>query len=84
VPSDQNVTAKEEEKITKYSPLAHQVRKLYSVSTSVAPIVVGSLGVVTRRLEYSLKELGIPDVLGGLQTSAIIGTTDILRKVLNL
>jgi len=57
---------KEEEK--KYSPLAHQVRKLYSVSTRVVPIVVGSLGVVTRRLEHSLKELGIPDVLGSLQT----------------
>jgi len=84
VPSDRNVTAKEEEKITKYSPLAHQVRKLYRVSTSIVPIVVGSLGVVTRRLEHSLKELGIPDVLGGLQTSAIIGTTNILRKVLNL
>ena len=39
---------------------------------------------MTKRLESGLKELGIPDVLGGLQTSAIIGTTNILRKVLNL
>ena len=28
VPSDQNVTAKEEEKMTKYSLLAHQIRRL--------------------------------------------------------
>ncbi|MEM7264393.1 MAG: reverse transcriptase domain-containing protein [Pseudomonadota bacterium] len=84
VPSDRNVTNKEEEKITKYSPLAHQIRKLHSVSTSIVPIVVGSLGIVTKRLELGLKELGIPDVLGGLQTSAIIGTTNILRKILNL
>jgi len=84
VPCDTNVTAKEEEKILKYSPLAHQVRRLHRVSTSVVPVVVGCLGVVTKRLEKGLKELGIPDVLGGLQTSAIIETTNILRKVFSL
>ncbi|MEM7375718.1 MAG: reverse transcriptase family protein [Bacteroidota bacterium] len=84
VPSDRNVSNKEQEKIAKYSPLAHQIRKLHSVSTSIVPIVVGALGVVTKGLENGLKELDIPDVLGGLQTSAIIGTTNILRKVLNL
>jgi len=64
--------------------LAHQVRRLHRVSTSVVPVVVGCLGVVTKRLEKGLKELGIPDVLGGLQTSAIIETTNILRKVFSL
>ena len=47
-------------------------------------VVVGSLGVVSKRLAGHLKDLEIPDVLGGLQTSAIIGTTIILRKVLSL
>ena len=84
VPSDRNVTKTEDEKVGKYAPLAHEIRKLYSVSTSVIPIVVGSLGVVTVRLEKSLKELEIGDIVGGLQTSAIIGTANILRKVLNL
>ena len=84
VPCETNVTAKEEEKILKYSVLAHQVSKLDRASTSIVPIVVGCLGVVTKNLEEGLKELRIPDVLGGLQTSAIIGTTNILRKVLNL
>ena len=53
------------------------------VATRVIPIVVGALGVVTNRLGRYLKELGIPDVLGGLQTSAIVGTANILRKTLN-
>ena len=51
VPCDTNVTAKEEEKSLKYSALAHQVRKLHRVSTSIVPIVVGGLGVVTKKLE---------------------------------
>lgn len=84
VPWDKNVVAKEVEKITKYADLAVEVRKLHHVTTKVIPIVVGSLGIVTAKLPEYLKELGIPDVLGGLQTSAIVGTTIILRKVLSL
>ena len=84
VPWDKNVLMKEREKIAKYSPLAIEVRKIHRVETKVVPIIVGSLGVVTARLSGYLKELGVPDVLGGLQTSAIVGTTIILQKVLSL
>ena len=84
VPWDKNVLMKEGEKIERYSPLAVEVRKMHGVETKVVPIVVGALGVVTARLSGFLKELGVPDVLGGLQTSAIVGATIILQKVLSL
>ena len=84
VPWDKNVVTKEDEKMAKYSPLALEVRRVYGVETKVVPVVVGALGVVSKRLEGYLKVLGVPDVLGGLQTSAIIGTTNILRKTLSL
>ena len=84
VPWDRNVVAKEDEKIAKYSPLALEVRRVHGVATKVVPIVVGALGVVSKRLVGFLKDLDVPDVLGGLQTSALVGTTNILRKVLNL
>ena len=61
--------------------LAKEVRLMHGVSTKVVPIVVGALGVVSKRLAGWLKGLGIPDVIGGLQTSAIVGTAAILRKV---
>ena len=83
VPWDKNVWVKENEKIGKYSPLALEVRRLHGVSTRVVPIVVGALGVVSKRLGGYVKELGILDILGGLQTYAIVGTANILRKVLN-
>ena len=83
VPFDANVEMKEEEKMTRYAELATEVRRLHRVSTKVVPVVVGALGVVSRRLAGYLKVLGIPDVVGGLQTSAIVGTTAILRKVLS-
>ena len=84
VPWDKNVVVKEREKMEKYAPLVKEVRKLHRVSTRVVPLVVGSLGVVSRRLPGYLKELGIPDILGGMQTSAVIGTILILQKVLSL
>ena len=68
----------------KYAPLAGKGRKMHGISTMVVPIVVGSLGIVTLRLPGLLKALGVPDVLGGIQTSAIIGTTIILRKAPSL
>ena len=82
VPFDRNVVQKEEEKLRKYDALAAQVRRQHRVRTDVAPIVVGALGLVSKRLDRWLNRLGIGDVVGGLQTSAIIGTAAILRKVL--
>ena len=84
VPWDRNVEIKEVEKVEKYSSLAKEIRKMHRVSTRVVPLVVGSLGVVSGNLEGHLKSLGIPDVLGGMQASALIGTTLILKKVLSL
>ena len=84
VPWDANVERKEDEKILNYSPLAKEIRKIHMVSTRIVPVVVGALGIVSSNLAGYLKQLEVPDILGGLQTSAIIGTSIILKKVLSL
>lgn len=84
VPWDKNVILKEDEKLDHYSPLAREIRRMHHVTTKVVPLVIGSLGVVSKRFEGYMKELEIGDVLGGMQASAIIGTTLILQKVLSL
>ena len=84
VPWNKNVVRKEDEKINNYSPLVKEITKLHQVSAKVVLLVVGCLGVVSCRLEQYLKELGIPDVLGGMQTSAVVGTTQIVQKILGL
>ena len=55
---------------------------MHKVKVEVVAIVVGLLGVVTKDLTHWLGKIGVGDVVGGLQTSAIIGTAAILRKVL--
>ena len=82
VPFDANVVEKEKEKVLTYTDLAAEVARMNAVKVVVVPIVVGALGVVSKDLLGWLKVLGVGDVVGGLQTAAVIGTAAILKKVL--
>ena len=84
VPWDTNIETTETEKVEKYKPLASNIQKLHKVRTKTIPIVVGCLGTIPTNLVFSLQELDIPDVIGSLQTSALIGTANILRRTLSL
>ena len=83
VPFDANVVSTESEKTRKYEKLATEVTRQHRVDTIIIPIVVGALGTVSRNLAGWIRRLGINDVIGGLQMSAVIGTSAILRKVLS-
>ena len=72
VPMDHRTKLKEDEKIDTYMDLAAEVRRQYLVRTEIVPIVVGTLGTVTERLERSLEILDIPDVITCLQKSVLI------------
>ena len=47
----------------------------------VVPLVVGALGVVSKRLNARLEKLGVSIREGLLQKAALLGTTRILRKL---
>ena len=83
VPWDKNVQKKEQEKIESYVPLAEDITKMHKMHAKFVPIVVGGMGTVSPNLLGHLKALGVPDVIGSLQSTAIVGTYNILRKVLN-
>ena len=74
---------KEQEKVAKDVPLAKDLTKVQKMSTKIVPVVIRSLGLVSSNLLKHLKELDLPDVIGSLQTTGIVGTYNILRKVLN-
>ena len=84
VPMDQNVDSKEIEKGGKYSELAREIRRDYKVHTEKVPVVIGALGTVPKKLAENLKKLGVPDVIGCLQTTALLGTVRILKNVLSI
>ncbi len=45
---------------------------------------MGCLGVVSSRIERYLNDLDTPDVLGGMQTSTVVGTTNTAVKRLRM
>ena len=73
VPLDHNIVEKQQWKVEKYHKLAAEFRKMKNgkINTKIIPIVVGAFGAIPKRLPEYLKELGIPDVVGGLQKTAL-------------
>jgi hypothetical protein len=85
VPLDHNVVKKELEKVEKYHPLAQYYRIKYKTfQTRIIPVVVGAFGIIPANLPNNLAKLGIPDVVGGLQLTALLGTRRILKNTLSL
>ena len=82
VPYDGNVHQRVRHKRGRYIPLSDEIGRMYGLNMKVVPVVVGALGTVTKDLETAIEDMGIPDVIGGLQTTAVIATAAILRKVL--
>ena len=83
MPCDKNVLTKEQEKIAKYVSLAKDLTTIQKMSTKIVPVLIGGLGLVSPNLLKHLKELDIPDIIGSLQTTAIVGTYNVLCKLLN-
>ena len=50
IPADNSVKLKESEKWDKYLDLARGLKKLWNMEVTVIPIVIGSLGTVTKGL----------------------------------
>ena len=85
VPADQNIISTEEEKMDRYQDLAFEIKRIHRASkVIVIPIVIGTLGTVSRNAKSWHVKLDIPEIVGSTQLSAILGTAHVLRKVLSL
>ena len=83
-PWDHRVYEKEGEKIEKYQDLKREIGRLWGIRhLEVVPVVVGALGVVSKRLDAWLEKLGVTIRMGLLQKTSLLGTARILRKVLD-
>ena len=82
-PWDHRVCEKEGDKIEKYQDLKREIGRLWGIRhLEVVPVVVGALGVVSKRLNAWLEKLGVTFRNGMLQKTALLGTARILRKLL--
>ena len=52
------------------------------MKVTIVPIVIGALGTITKRLSKGLEDLKIGERVETIQTTALLRTTRILRRVL--
>ena len=85
VPGDKRIELKEQEKIGNYSELKQEVKKIWNLSqVVVVPVVIGALGVTSKRLKDWLEKLNIKSSIELLQKAALLGTAKIVRQVLEV
>ena len=85
VPADKRIGEKENEKVEKYQDLKREIARMWNTRTvQVVPIVVGSLGSVTKNLDKWLGKLNVKISISLLQKTTLLGTARILRMVLEL
>ena len=82
VPADHRVKLKENEKMDKYLDLARELKKLWNMRVKVIPIVVGTLETVPISLKKRLEDLEIRGRIETIQTTALLQSARILRRVL--
>ncbi len=82
MPADHRIKLKECEKKDKYLDLARELKKLWNVQVTIIPIVIGAFGTVTKGLLKGLEDLEVGGRVETIQTTTILRTARILRRVL--
>ena len=79
---DHRINLKESEKKDKYLDLARELKKLWNMKVTIVPIVIRALGTITKGLLKGLEDLEVGGRVETIQTTAMLSTARILRRVL--
>ena len=55
---------------------------MWNLNCTIIPVIIGATGIVTRSLRKNLEALSGKHSIDSLQKTAILGTSHIIRKVL--
>ena len=82
VPADHRINLKEIEKKDKYLDLARELKRLWNMKVTIVPTVIGALGTITKGLIKGLEDLEVGGRVVTIQTTALLRTAIILKRVL--
>ena len=82
VPADHRIKLKECEKRDEYLDLARDWKKLWNMKVTFIPFVSGAFGTPTKGLLKFLEDLEVGGRVEIIQTTALVKTARILRRVL--
>jgi ABC-type methionine transport system permease subunit len=55
---------------------------MWNLKCTIIPVIIGAIGIVTRSLRKNLEDIPGKHSIDSLQRTAIVGTSHIIRKVL--
>ena len=82
ISGDRDVIKKEAEKILKYKDLTIEIQHMWKVKTRVIPVIIGATGTISKSFRKYMSNIPGNHEVKELQKTAILGTGNILRKVL--
>ena len=82
IPVDHWVKLKESVKIDNYLDITRELKILWNMKVAVIPIVIDALGTVNKILVQGLEDLEIRGRMEIIQTTALLRSLRILRRVL--
>ena len=74
--------AKGSGKKLKYKRLCIEIQRMWNLKCTIVPVIIGATGIVTRSLRKKLETVPGKHSIDSLQKTAILGTSHIIRKVL--
>jgi len=82
ISGDRNVIKKEAEKILKYKDLTVEIQRMWNVKTKTIPVIIGATGTISKSFRKYVNNIPGKHEVKELQKTAILGTAQILQKVL--
>jgi len=76
------IILKEAEKKLKCKSLCIEIQGMWNLKCTIAPVIIGASGIVTRSLRKNLEAVPGKHSIGPLQKTAVLGTSHIIWKVL--
>ena len=64
--------------------MARELQKIWNVKVKIIPLLVGTLGALSKQFGNRLKQIGITAGTAQVQKTVLFGTVRILRKVLEI
>ena len=80
--ADHRIKLKECEKKDKYLDLARELKKLRNMKVTIMPIVIRAFGTITKGLLKGLEDLEVRGRVDIIQTTALLRTARMPRRVL--
>jgi len=59
-----------------------EIQRMWNLKCTFIPVIIGTTGIVARSLRKNLEAVPGKDSINSLQKTAILGTSHIIRKIL--